>query len=79
MDSEHIDEELSRRCLRALRNICGRTGFLPTSYTIPEGHVTKSEELAFASGGFADVRNSHKLPGLFKEIYIALGLGRHVW
>jgi len=54
MDSPHIDEELSRRCLRALRQMCGRTGYLPTSYNLPEGRLTKTGDLAFASGSFAD-------------------------
>jgi hypothetical protein len=54
MDSPYIDEELSRRCLRALRRICGRTGFLPTSYNLPEGRLTKTGDLAFASGSISD-------------------------
>lgn len=51
MGSVHMDGDLSRRCLRALRHLCGRTGFLPTSCqcTIPDERVMYIGDLTMDS------------------------------
>lgn len=57
MDSIHTDDELFRQCLRALSDICGRTGSLPTSYTVSKYRVTETGDLPFLNG-FADVSST---------------------
>jgi hypothetical protein len=80
MDSPLADEELSKKCLRALRRMCGRTGYLPSSYTIPEGRLTKIRDLAFASSGFADLwegmYDNRKVRIKSLRINVVMGLGR---
>ena len=44
----------ARRCLRELRNICGASAILPTSYTLPS-HLLNIDHDPFDSGGFGDV------------------------
>ena len=40
---------------KQFRKLCGWTGLLPTSYTIPEKLVQQSTEQPVASGAFSDV------------------------
>ena len=44
----------SRKCLRELRNLCGKMGILPTSYTL-SSHLLDIHPQPFAAGGFGDV------------------------
>jgi hypothetical protein len=54
MDSSYADDRLRRKCLLALRKICGRCGELPSSHVITEG-LERKGDCAIASGGFSDV------------------------
>jgi hypothetical protein len=54
MESPLVSDKLRKKCLRALRKICGSSGTLPNSYIISDG-LEKIDEYAFTSGGFADV------------------------
>lgn len=54
LDTAKLDKDLFRKCLRALRKICGSTGLLPTSHMLTKG-LTKLGGVPVASGGFADV------------------------
>ena len=44
----------SRKCLRALKNICGARAILPPSYTL-SSRLLKIDSFPFASGGYGDV------------------------
>ena len=54
MDTVPLDNESFRKCLRALRKVCGKTGLLPSPYMLSTG-VEKQSGLASARGGNADV------------------------
>jgi serine/threonine protein kinase len=54
LNTAQLTTDLYRQCLRALREICGLTGTLPSTYMLAEG-LTKSDAVPAASGGFADV------------------------
>jgi len=58
VNSPQVDPDLSRKCLRALRKICGLTGMLPRSHMLTDG-LTKSNDVPMTSGGFADVWDGH--------------------
>ena len=44
----------SRKCLRELRNLCGKMRIVPTSYTL-SSHLLDIHPQPFANGGSADV------------------------
>ena len=46
--------DLRRRCVRILRRVCGSQQILPRSCILSE-NISKQGDIAFASGGFADV------------------------
>ena len=64
-----IDSEAQGRCMtqalqatksddmvfKRFRQLCGWTGLLPTSYTIPERHIQQTTEQPVASGVFGNV------------------------
>ena len=54
LDTLSPESDIYKRCLRALRKVCGIYGLLPTSHHMPSGLTTVNKR-PFASGGFADV------------------------
>ena len=54
LDIVPLDTESFRKCLRALRKVCGHTGLLPSSYML-SAEVEKAVSLPDAQGGHSDV------------------------
>ena len=46
--------DLRRKSVRILRRVCGSQTILPRSCILSEG-ISKEGDIAFASGGFADI------------------------
>jgi hypothetical protein len=61
-----LEIELRTIAFSVLRKLCGRIGHLPESYLLSGGKINLSE-MAYASGGFADVRM-----GVFKGKDVAV-------
>ena len=55
LDYINGDPELLRKCLRALRKICGLRLQLPSSYDIPKMQLIRKGKDPFAIGGCSDV------------------------
>ena len=49
-----MEIDLRRKSIRILRKVCGAQTILPRSCTLSE-NISKDGDIAFASGGFADV------------------------
>jgi len=49
-----MDLDLRRKSIRVLRRVCGSQTILPRSCILSDG-ISKEGDIAFASGGFADV------------------------
>ena len=49
-----MDLDLRRRSVRILRRVCGSQTILPRSCVLSD-NISKEGDIAFASGGFADV------------------------
>ena len=53
-DAPNMSLDLRRRSVRILRRLCGSQNILPRSCILSE-NILKEGDIAFASGGFADV------------------------
>lgn len=53
-DTPNMSPELRRKSVRVLRSVCGLQKILPRALTLSV-NITKERDIAFASGGFADV------------------------
>ena len=62
-EAPNMELDLRRKSVRILRRVCGSQTILPRSCTLSD-NISKEGDIAFASGGFADVwkgRNNGKL------------------
>ena len=53
-EAPNVEPDLRRKSSRILRRICAANTILPRSYTLSD-NISKVGDIAFASGGFADV------------------------
>jgi hypothetical protein len=53
-EAPNMDLDIRRKSVRILRRVCGSQTILPRSCTLSD-NISKEGEIAFASGGFADV------------------------
>lgn len=55
LDNPDLNGRLHAQLFQALRQLCGHTGSLPSSYILSAGILQKLHDQHSASGGFADV------------------------
>ena len=55
MDNTDTQSKLYRLCERALRRLCGKASFLPSSYYLKDNELARTNAYPSCGGGFADV------------------------